>query len=382
MENKISVYKKADGNWVAEVKIGKYDNGRVKIKRFYADKKRIVTMRAEDFLKEKEKESEIKDTTNNIESILLENVINQYLFTYKIHLVKPQTFDKIYINSKLIIKYLGNIPLSEVTQNMLQNNLLFKMKTDGYSYDSVKKTKGLVNALFSYAYDNRMIEENNIKNLIVPAKKLFDKGEIKFFDDDEIEIFKNEALKDKYSNGCLLIALIYTGLRGGELCALKKGDIDFTNKCIYVNKIVQRVCSYDDNAQRVDSTQVIQKSTKTSDGRIVKLSKSAIDYLNLHFSRHPEIVDDDYVVYSKISDIPAPNSLRRQMSCVLDNTEIVGKRGLHTLRHTCASLMIRRGIDIRVVSEVLGHTDTAFTYRTYVHVVDKQKQEAMEALDF
>lgn len=377
MQPEITVNKTPDSKWVAQIKIGTYQNGRAKVKSFFGDKRRVVLERAENFLKNQNCSYECEKKINTIES-----VIKEYLFSHKIHTVKQSTFDDYYYCGKIISDYLKNYDIGSLTARNLQYDLIFKMKTDKYSFSVIKKTTLLVKAVFKFAYDNKIIAENIAQNLELPSKKLFTTKQIKFMDDYEIELFKQEALKEEYSNGALLVALIYTGLRGGELCALKKEDIDFGLSCIYVNKNSRRINNYTNGEKQTGKHPVILNSTKTSDGRVVKLSKSAIKYLNLHFDRHSEIKDKNYVVTSVRAKLPSISALEKQYDRILAQIGLEKMSGLHTLRHTCASLMIRKGIDIKVVSEVLGHADTAFTYRTYVHVVDKQKQEAMEALDF
>ena len=55
--------------------------------------------------------------------------------------------------------------------------------------------------------------------------------------------------------------------------------------------------------------------------------------------------------------------------------------GVHTLRHTFASLLIKKGVDIKIVSDILGHKDVSFTYNIYVHILEEQKTQAMSLLD-
>ena len=55
--------------------------------------------------------------------------------------------------------------------------------------------------------------------------------------------------------------------------------------------------------------------------------------------------------------------------------------GIHTLRHTFASLLIKKGVDIKIVSDILGHKDVSFTYNIYVHILEEQKTQAMSLLD-
>ena len=55
--------------------------------------------------------------------------------------------------------------------------------------------------------------------------------------------------------------------------------------------------------------------------------------------------------------------------------------GIHTLRHTFASLLIKKGVDIKIVSDILGHKDVSFTYNIYVHILEEQKTQAMSLLN-
>ncbi|MBP3267833.1 MAG: tyrosine-type recombinase/integrase, partial [Ruminococcus sp.] len=55
--------------------------------------------------------------------------------------------------------------------------------------------------------------------------------------------------------------------------------------------------------------------------------------------------------------------------------------GLHTLRHTYASTLLRKGIDIKVVSALLGHKKVSTTYNTYIHIIEEQQNSALDAID-
>ncbi len=66
---------------------------------------------------------------------------------------------------------------------------------------------------------------------------------------------------------------------------------------------------------------------------------------------------------------------------ICKKAEISNPQGVHTLRHTCASLLIRKGIDIKIISEMLGHASVSFTYNTYVHLLDEEKARIIGELD-
>ena len=87
------------------------------------------------------------------------------------------------------------------------------------------------------AVDEGRIIANPCKPVVQPSKSANTQKSIKFLNDDEIQIFLAEAKNSKYKNGSAIASIIYTGLRGGELCALKWRDIDFENKTLNVEKI-------------------------------------------------------------------------------------------------------------------------------------------------
>ncbi len=87
---------------------------------------------------------------------------------------------------------------------------------------------------------------------------------------------------------------------------------------------------------------------------------------------------DDYVYYSPTSrDV---NNALGTYSWICKRAGIENHQGLHTLRHTFASLMIRKGVDIKIVSEMIGHSSVTFTYNTYVHLQEDDKADAIKRL--
>ena len=135
------------------------------------------------------------------------------------------------------------------------------------------------------------------------------------------------------------------------------------------------VAMYDDDNKRHI---IIQDSTKTKKSRIVHLTKSAKKYYQLmKDSFNPS--NEDYVYY--VLNVRDSNRAMNTYTWICKKAGIENPQGVHTLRHTCASLLIRNGVDIKIVSEMLGHSDVAFTYNTYVHILEEQKAKAIQQLD-
>lgn len=181
-----------------------------------------------------------------------------------------------------------------------------------------------------------------------------------------------------YKYGYAIILLLYTGLRVGELLALKWGSVDFDKKTLTIKGNVVQVKSRDDEATS-NYIMVEQTTTKTKSGmRVIPLSKSAIEALN-YFK---EINSDHAYIVSASADKPlSPRNLDRTFRSILTNAGITNIYGVHSLRHTFASMLFRKGVDVKTVSELLGHADTGVTYNIYIHLIQEQKVKAIERLE-
>lgn len=373
-----SIYKDNNGYWTAQIQVGIYPNGRPKYKRFKSKKQSEVI----------EKLNSYKIETNNLSAIAqggditTEEYVKSYLITYKKNVLKPSSYARDYRTYRNYIKeYIGYYKLSQLTAKTIQVELVNAMIQKDYSYSTVHKAYVLLNECLNKAVDEGKIITNPCKSVVQPSKSINTQKSIKFLNDDEIQIFLAEAKKDTYKNGYAIASVIYTGLRGGELCALKWKDVDFINKILNVEKNITTAYDYsnEENPIRIIAE---QNSTKTSKGRVIPLSKSALSIFQHIKNSRPNASDDDYVLLSDSqTGMTSVDNVSNSYNSIINNTSIKGKTGIHTLRHTCASLLIRNGVDIKIVSEILGHTTVTFTYNTYVHIINEQKIKAMSVLD-
>ena len=373
-----SVYKTKDGKWVGQIVIGKNENGTLKYKRFKSDKQYVVLEKMREF---EQGFVYTKDATKSY----LEDFLDGYLFNVKKNVLKPSSFDRDVRTGNLIKKYIGNYTLEQLTTPFIQSELINKLKDNNYSYSTIHKVYVLLNECLQYAVDTDKLDKNPCRLVKQPPKKMFEKKEIRWLSEDEIKLFKEQAVckyktgNDRYIYGLPISLIIYTGLRCGELAALKWSDIDFENKKIYVRKNIVTVYDYEDTEKKTRKVN-LQTSTKTSDGRIIPLIKNAEDILNSIKSKYQEINSDGFII-NNLDKMVHVDTLSDSYTNIAKTAGIENPLGIHTLRHTFASLLIKKGVDIKIVSEILGHKDVAFTYNTYVHILEEQKVQAMSLLD-
>lgn len=365
--------------WIGQVENGKYKNGRVKYRRFIGNSQDDVIYRMRQF---KEKNVAIVSTSPT-EIISFDKYMESYLNSIKKTKLKPASFVRDYQTYKNNIKpYLGGYALHEITPAVIQNSLISSLINKKLSYSSIHKAYVLLNECLNYAYRQQIIESNPCAFVEKPAKKgLQEIKDIRFLDDSEIKRFTDVALERRkngsliYTNGYAFVILIYTGLRAGEMLALQWKDVDLTNHYIRVNSNVG--IKYNDDLSKTES--FIQDSTKTKKSRIVHLTKSADKYFTeLKKLTNPK--PTDFVVVSASTNRTFA-ILRNSYLGICKKAGIDNPQGLHTLRHTFASLMIRKGVDIKLVSEMLGHSSVSFTYNTYVHLIEEEKAKVIQQLD-
>lgn len=373
-----SIYKSKDGSkYIGQIVIGKTEKGTYRYKRFTAPTKSEVSRKIQEY---QQGFVVVKDATD----IYLGTYLKDYVEKVKRIKLKPASYDREYRVYEVINRYIGKYQLGELTSELVSVELVDKMYQDKYSYSSIHKAIMLLSQCIKYAVNMGKLAKNKCTNITRPSKKLFKTKEIRWLNDGEIFQFIKQALtlyangKPRYRYGLAIVTIIYTGMRGGELCALKWKDIDFQKNIIHINGNTSIVYEYK-NDEKI-RTQIEQDSTKTSTGRVIPMNKQSKHYFELLKAQYSSISLDDYIV-NNTNEIITVERLSQTYSDIAKACEIENPQGIHTLRHTCASLMIRKGVDIKIISEILGHKDVAFTYNVYVHILEEQKASAIGLLD-
>ena len=199
--------------------------------------------------------------------------------------------------------------------------------------------------------------------------------------DQEIELIISSALKKygtgryMYKHGYAIQLLLNTGMRVGELLALKWSNVDFEEKQIHITETRTQVIDRSDSENKYV---MVDQSTKTSSGnRFVPINQKAEEAL-MYFKALN--YNSPYVMANSDHNVITYRNLNRVLAKILENNKI-GHGSLHTLRHTFATRLFKNGVDIKVISELLGHSDISITYDIYAHVINEQKKKAVEILD-
>jgi len=185
-----------------------------------------------------------------------------------------------------------------------------------------------------------------------------------------------QLMQDKMDPAKLGILLcLYTGLRIGEICALRWGDIDFANQAIHVRHTVQRLQTADPLAEK-KTTLVIGPPKSKCSLRSIPVPLYMTELLRAYRSS-----PDAYVLTGITGKLMEPRTCQYRFERYTVAAGITGAN-FHVLRHTFATRFIERGGDPKTLSELLGHASVEITLNKYVHPSMEIKREQMDRFSF
>ena len=377
-----TIYLRKDGRWYGAVQNGYNENGKPKMITVYGK----TGAEAKRKLKEKIKlinSDGLILQNNTIKNITVEEYCTNWLKNVKVNELKPSSYDRKELTlSNQVYPSIGMLQLSQLSIDDVQE-MVNQLKQKELSYSSIKKAYEAINECCKYAIIRGDLQKNPCTGVTLPKNLKHQDGDIKFYTDKQVESLLKQATikynngKNKYRLGYGIQLLLYTGLRIGEALALTWEDVDIQNKTIKVNKNLKQVKNRDDN-QSVYKI-IIQNSTKTNSGtRIVPLNNKSIEALK----QIKEITGQyKYVFSTETGNNVSARTCDRMFRKIQENCGFKEIYGVHALRHTFASLLFKKGVDVKTVSEILGHKDVSVTYNTYIHLIQEQKVSAMKLLD-
>ena len=299
-----------------------------------------------------------------------------WLFDWLENYVKPsvkmRTYERYYqICALHIIPSLGKYILAEISVIDLQK-FISAMLTNGNHKTSKGLSANFVNTIISVLQNSLKTAHligltpeyvaNKIKRPKTVEKQVdcFTLSEQK-----KIEQYVLHSPKDKLFG---VVLCLYTGLRIGELLALMWKDIDFGKGLLFVSKTCH------DGNDGCNHIRIIDSPKTVHSRRVIPLPKQILPLLkNLKKRSNCEyiIADGDKPVFVR--------SYQRTFELLLKKLGIAHK-GFHSLRHTFATRALECGMDVKTLSELLGHKNATVTLNRYAHSLLEHKTDMMNRL--
>lgn len=376
-----SVFQVNENKWVAKIQIGVKPNGKPNVKEFSSKTEREVKRKLAEFKKIRGK---IEPANTN--SITVKDYFCNWLYNQKIQELKKSSFDRLESTVKNhIITHIGSIQLVKLKDSHLQA-LLGIIDGKALSYSTMIKVYNALNACLEFAVKRNDIQRNPMQTVSMYRKTSFESKDIPIFTLEEVksiftELDKRDSKgKPVYYYQDVFILILNTGIRLGEALGIKKDDVDLEKYLLHIhrNASVTKKRDNDDISKVIGYTKSVQDSTKTKSGdRILPLNDKAQEAVKRLLKANPA---GDLLIQNPNGNIVSPSNLTRTFYRVLDNVNI--KRvGIHSLRHTFASILFEKGADVKKVSKLLGHSSITITYDTYIHVFSERESDTVKLLD-
>jgi integrase len=268
---------------------------------------------------------------------------------------------------------IGKLALSKVTPQSIQK--LYARRLDaGASTTTVNHLHAVPHRAFGQAARWGLIARNPA-DLVDPPRNRH--HEMATFSPDQAKGFLKAAEGDRLEALC--VVALTTGMRQGELLALRWRDVDLDGARVHIRA----------NLQRTGEGLVFAEPKTRGSRRQVRLAEVAVGALRRHRTAQlaerlrlgPAWEDNDLVFANEVGcPIEATNLLRRSFRRVLERAGLPRIR-FHDLRHSAATLLLGRGIHPKIVAELLGHADVGMTLRVYSHVTPDMQGQAPRAFD-
>lgn len=299
-------------------------------------------------------------------SITLKEYLETWIESYKSN-ISHNTERGYRVNIRHICSILGDKPLQKIIPADIEK--AYTQLAQTLSGTSVLYIHRTLNRALKFAEKQQLLKRNPC--IFVEAPKKNKDFKARFVLPDDIPKYLN-AFKEHYLYPAVCLAM-FCGLRRGEVLGLQWSDIDWRNKIIHV---------------RHNMTDDGLTTPKSGEARTVPLSDAMAKVLKEQRKRQQRFMEklwdqyhrSEFVITYDDGSLIKPRALSKNFAAVLKKAGLKPVR-FHDLRHTAASLMIHEGVELKTISEILGHSSITITADIYGHIIEEKKKEAAQKLD-
>lgn len=351
-----NIYKRKDGRWEGRFKYGYNSEGKIKYHSVYGKTYAEVKVK----LSALKSESKQYDVSCHL---TVKELFDEWMAAISFK-VKKSTYANYSMKADVhILPFFGNIPYEKLTAKMLQDFIEQKLKS-GLSAKYVSDIVIVLKSMIKYTSHIRRLR-NPFDGIVLP--KNVAQKEPRLFTKIQQERLMHYLVQIQDTTELCILLSFYTGLRIGEICALRWSDVDFENSILTVRRTVQRISTGDSTRLHVDvpKSRSSQRSIPIPDFLMKLLQKFRCS-------------GECYILSGSIK-VTDPRTMQYRFQSLLKKTGLPSIN-FHALRHMFATNCIRLGFDVKTLSELLGHSSVETTLNRYVHSSMERKIECMSLL--
>lgn len=290
--------------------------------------------------------------------------------------IKPSTYDSYRSNTEThVLPAIGRRGLQQLTAPML-NTLYADLLSNGgergpLAPKTVRYIHTTIHKALADAVDAGVIGSNVAERAKPPRPSRVRAQRIECWEPEELAAFLAAVRGDRLEAAWRLAAM--TGMRRGEVLGLQWADVDLDGARISIRNAIVTV-----------AYEILESSPKSHQTRVVDLDPLTVEMLRVHRQRRCEELgrepgERELVMCAEDGSPIHPQSFSQAFTRVIERASLRRIR-LHDLRHTHATIAVKAGVPVKVISERLGHESPAFTLKQYAHVLPGMQAEAAELI--
>ncbi|WP_026504722.1 tyrosine-type recombinase/integrase [Butyrivibrio sp. NC3005] len=363
-----NICKRKDGRWEARYIAGRKENGKAIYKSVYGHSYKEVKEKRTRILEERAKFPDNKKVkTDTIEAVAKDWIqCNTYKWKES---TKCRYIEK--LNTYIIPKF-GNRSLSDISTKEIEDFILTLQK-EGYEgrrplgSSSVSMVLTILKQLQFHAKKTDCFVRFSAECIVIRKNK--PRHEVLTPKEEKILIKKLKDNLNEINTG--ILTSLFTGIRIGEICALRCDNIDLANGILHIRETMQRLPDYSSSNKKT----LVQIDIPKSDcsNRDIPINKNLLKLLR------PFIKPGAFLLTGDKKRFVEPRTMENHFSLILEQCNIK-HFGYHVTRRTFATRCIERGMNPKTLSEILGHSNIATTLDYYVVADMKKKAEGLELL--
>lgn len=307
--------------------------------------------------------------------------LRHWLATYATHNTRETTYRGYEVCVRChIVPVLGGIALQKLTPAHLHgfymqavNGARADRRPGTLSAHSVRLAHSVIREALQHAFEMNMVPRN-VADATKPPRAV--RPQVKVWDAEDARAFLDAADDDAFAP--LWLMALVTGMRRGELIGLRWQDVDLQRAVLHVRHTLMVVKG--ERGLREPKTKSGRRTIALSPACVAALKEHRIRQNARRLRMGADWHDRDAVFAAANGEWIDPGNLSRHFSRIVKRAELPMIR-FHDLRHTSATLLLKEGVNVKVVSERLGHANISITLDTYSHVLPSMQQDAADRMD-
>lgn len=368
-----NIYKRKDGRYEGRYVVGKTETGRTKFGYVYGHRYAEVKDKLLLIKASRVTPGSIQPSCRKRFATWVEEWWNAEL-AGRIKASSAQTYRNIL--ERHLLPAFGNCTLDAITAESVEA-FVHSLKVNGYTASTVHGILRLLRSILRSAVLEGLIAQDPCHRLRLKHEKVRDQRVLTRSEQQKI----SDATQGQMYMPVLLS--LYTGLRLGEVCALRWSDIDWEQSTMRVRRSVQRLdvelCPSSANGRTSRTALYIDTPKTSSSVRVIPLPPFLLESLRRYKESRKESCGESIYMFGIQSRPIEPRTLQRRFQKLTMDLGIEGVH-FHTLRHSFATRLLELGTDVKTVSVLMGHSSVHTTLDIYTHSVMESQRKAINQL--